>query len=217
MRVILPSVLVAASLVVGAAAQAGSSVSTAASYPPEGGPGSMTISGGPAANRLILSMEQGTGSYLVSDAAGIVPGNDCETIDAHQIRCARHTSAALPDRFGASLGDGDDQFAIEMFGRGGEINGGEGDDTIRSAEHRNVVLGDDGQDRLVGRGGNDGLIGGHGRDSLYGGRGNDRLDARQRDRDRVVDCGRGNDVALLDRRLDPKPRGCETVLYRRHG
>ena len=203
------------SLVVGPAA-AGPSPSTANSYPPERGPGSMVVRGSSTGNSVVLSFDSASDSYVVSDAAGIVPGHDCVAVSATQIRCTRHASTSLPDRFGASLSAGDDGFVIAMTGRGGELNGGIGDDTLRSAGHRNVLFGDEGQDRLRGRGGNDALIGGRGHDSLAAGAGNDRVDARQNDHDRLIDCGPGVDVALLDRTLDPAPRHCETVLYRRH-
>jgi hypothetical protein len=55
------------------------------------------------------------------------------------------------------------------------------------------------------------LQGTRGRDRLRGTRWRDRIDARDRSRD-VVDCGRGRDVAIVDRR--DVVRRCETVRRR---
>ncbi len=91
--------------------------------------------------------------------------------------------------------------------------------------------GDQGNDRLVGGQGADYLAGGPGADdldggieaiedefytgeddTLLGGPGNDLLDAWAADRDQVINCGPGKrDKAIIDRGLDPKPKGCERV------
>jgi type 1 glutamine amidotransferase len=66
-----------------------------------------------------------------------------------------------------------------------------------------------GPDRLVGGGGSDRLKAGPGSDRLFGGGGSDRLEARDGVRDELS-CGRGRDVAIVDRR-DRIRSGCETV------
>ena len=84
----------------------------------------------------------------------------------------------------------------------------EGDDRIEGNWRPN---------ELSASGGNDTIIGGTGQDKLDGGAGNDTIDAADGEPDRI-DCGRGNDVAIVDR-VDvivsdsiPYPdAGCETV------
>ena len=93
-----------------------------------------------------------------------------------------------------------------------------------------ALYGDGGDDHLGGRRGPDFLYGGPGNDflnggeaapddfggetddSLLGGPGNDRLRAVDGYRDLVIDCGKGRrDKAWIDRKIDPKPKGCEWV------
>jgi hypothetical protein len=69
-----------------------------------------------------------------------------------------------------------------------------------------------GGDRVVGGFGPDRLFGGRGVDLLVGAGGNDIVYARDGDSDRVS-CGRGDDVAFVDRR-DRVRRGCESVRTR---
>ena len=69
------------------------------------------------------------------------------------------------------------------------------------------IIGGPGSDRVEGRGGDDVLNGEEGRDSLFGGRGTDLLEAKDRRRDRVLDCGPGSDYVKRDQ-IDPKPKRC---------
>jgi Ca2+-binding RTX toxin-like protein len=55
------------------------------------------------------------------------------------------------------------------------MNGGDGNDTMRTGSGRAVMFGDLGDDQLVGGAGNDVLDGGPGRDDLAGGAGDDEL------------------------------------------
>lgn len=66
-----------------------------------------------------------------------------------------------------------------------------------------------GDDRVLGGPGRDRLNGGVGVDDLEAGAGNDVVFAHDRRADRVA-CGRGNDVAVVDRR-DRVARSCESV------
>ena len=69
------------------------------------------------------------------------------------------------------------------------------------------ILGGPGDDRIEGRGGDDILRGEEGRDVYLGGRGTDTLQAKDRRRDRRLDCGPGSDFVKRDR-IDPKPVHC---------
>jgi hypothetical protein len=93
------------------------------------------------------------------------------------------------------------------------------------------LYGDAGDDFLSGRKGPDFLYGGSGNDaldageqatdddfdsptddSLFGGPGKDRLYAADGDPDLAIDCGKGKrDRAIIDWKIDPKPKGCEFV------
>ena len=68
-----------------------------------------------------------------------------------------------------------------------------------------------GSQRIRGLSGNDRIKAGPGRDCLLGDGGRDRLHARDRSRD-VVRCGRGRDVAIVDRR--DRVRRCEKIVRR---
>jgi RTX calcium-binding nonapeptide repeat (4 copies) len=150
------------------------------------------------------------------------------------------TAELSPGEFAVNAGPGDDQVAGAAHpSTGGEpeepvtyytedvLNGGRGDD---------YLLGWRGPDFLSGGRGDDVLRGGYGAavrddhgpsaDSLRGGPGADYLDATTHEfgpnnpptpeRDLVIDCGPGKrDRARIDR-IDPKPRGCESVKRVRH-
>jgi hypothetical protein len=134
----------------------------------------------------------------------------------------------------ALAGDGSDN---ELIGNAGDdrLAGGAGQDHLHSGTGDDVLFGGDGADELHARSGDDRAHGGdgaddiltskgddisdggrggdqlfdnEGRDRLSGGRGNDRFSAVDGDRD-IVDCGPGEDIAMLDR-FD-KAIGCEHV------
>jgi Ca2+-binding RTX toxin-like protein len=89
-----------------------------------------------------------------------------------------------------------------------------GPDTLVGAANDDFLSGGNGPDRLLGRSGNDRLLGGRHSDVLVGGPGHDRIEAAYGDQDMEIRCGSGNDLAVIDRALDPAPRGCETVRMR---
>jgi hypothetical protein len=80
-----------------------------------------------------------------------------------------------------------------------DIFGGPGNDDLRGNAGANTIDGGAGDDRLRGGGG---------RDSLFGGDGADRLDSRDGVAD-ALDCGAGEDVALVDSR--DSIASCEVV------
>jgi Ca2+-binding RTX toxin-like protein len=198
-------------LVLGSLAHAGTAPSYVDHPIPERGRSQLTVNGGQADNVVVLELDRAFQWYLLSDTAGITAGEGCEARGPTKVRCVRREF----DGFGAGLGPGDDHFILTIPWRRGTIRGGAGADVLRSGDARNVLLGGLGADTLRGRGGNDGLFGERGRDRLFGGEGHDRLDALDGARDRAIDCGPGDDVAVVDRDLDPEPRACEIVLRRR--
>jgi hypothetical protein len=82
------------------------------------------------------------------------------------------------------------------------------DDVTRDVE---TIEGTIGADTLIGSNVFDRLIGGGGADSLEGKGGDDIIDATdlQGTKDTVIDCGNGNDNAVVD--AADAPRACETV------
>jgi Ca2+-binding RTX toxin-like protein len=108
--------------------------------------------------------------------------------------------------------DGDDTIRVlaPMVVR---ATGGRGADRLTGNALDDYLRGDEGRDRLSGDAGKDEIFSGRGHDFAYGGGGNDLLWVRDRDRDRVIDCGRGNDRAFIDRKLDPEPLRCEHVRF----
>jgi hypothetical protein len=90
---------------------------------------------------------------------------------------------------------------------GNFIDGGPGNDILEGGPGEGPDYGPD--DHLLGRSGSDVLRGGPGRDVLSGGDGRDTIHARDGERDRI-DCGRGRDVASIDR-FDRVAGNCEGV------
>jgi Ca2+-binding RTX toxin-like protein len=73
------------------------------------------------------------------------------------------------------------------------------------------INGGPGNDSITGGVGGDVIIAGPGVNTVRGNLGDDRLEMRNATRDALIDCGVGNDTAVVDR-IDPIPIGCETVL-----
>lgn len=88
---------------------------------------------------------------------------------------------------------------------------GPGGGRVEGTPRADVICGRRGADTIVGLRGDDRLDGGPGRDRLLGGPGSDVLLARDGVRD-LVDCGRGRDTAVVDRR--DVVHGCERVRRR---
>jgi hypothetical protein len=132
--------------------------------------------------------------------------------------------------------DGDDRIT---GARGVDlVYGGPGRDTIRTGALNDHIRGEKGADRIEGETGSDRIQpgssiprhpdradGGQGNDTvgigvgrsahgggkfLLGGAGNDVIKAATGAIDRLIDCGPGDDLAIVDER-DPEPRSCETV------
>lgn len=119
-----------------------------------------------------------------------------------------------------------------------DVFGGKGRDTIRTGALDDHIQGEQGADRIDGGTGSDRIKpgasiprnpdradGGQGNDTigigiggtvdgggkfLLGGTGNDVLKAATGSIDRLIDCGPGDDRAIVDER-DPEPRSCETI------
>lgn len=97
-------------------------------------------------------------------------------------------------------GPGDDR--LIAGGKRDQLSGGGGADVLKGGKAAAVLQGGGGPDRLTSTSGSQLLLGGNGAD---------RIDARDGDRD-DIDCGGGDDTAIVDRREGPIPlEGCEHV------
>jgi hypothetical protein len=207
--------------VAAAPAAVGASPASISSYgggDPRDPRGALLITGRGSDHEIAVRFDRAAREYVISDTAGVAPfGESCRSVDATRARC---------DLLGAevvvSLGAGDDDVTLDASVRQvSELSGGPGDDALAAGGH--------GRARLQGGGGNDRLLGGRADDRLRAGDGDDFLDGRQgADRfaasggrdfvlgsdgepDAAVKCGTGRDLAELDPRHDPRPRGCEVV------
>ena len=143
-----------------------------------------------------MSLENGRGLTGVTDVRAFTykPGSASPVAPAGR----RMVGTRRADRLRGTRGPD------VMLGRGGN-------DLITALGGADRLDGGTGRDRLSGGTGDDRLTGGPGRDRMRAGAGNDRLAAADRHAD-VVDCGRGRDVATVDRR--DRTIGCERVRRR---
>lgn len=124
-------------------------------------------------------------------------------------------------------GDGEDSVAISSGWADGlrgrdVLKGGGAHDLLRGGGNADRILSSAGPDAIDGGSGRDTLIGGPGQDSVVGGSkgdvmrsgaGDDEVTAMDGHADRLVDCGPGHDVAIVDRLLDGNIKGCEKVRF----
>jgi Ca2+-binding RTX toxin-like protein len=79
------------------------------------------------------------------------------------------------------------------------LEGSDGPDVLGGTNGKDpLILGRGGDDTIRGNGGADTIDGGSGNDSLFGDAGFDTLEAKDGQRDRTVNCGRGGGQAFLD-------------------
>lgn len=121
-----------------------------------------------------------------------------------------------------------------MKGRGGNdrMNGGRGNDVMRGENGFDTMYGGYGSDRMYGQASNDTMLGGAAHDRIYGGPGKDTIRgesgadyivvAGDREPD-SIDCGLGNDTAVVDAVADMnnatlidfiQVTSCERVILR---
>jgi hypothetical protein len=150
-----------------------------------------TLSGGPGNDRL----SGGAGDNVLDGGPGSDDLSGGDGTDAVVYPVPAPVKVTIDDLANdGPAGEQDDvQTDIE------DVYGGSGSDSIAGSAAANL---------LDGGAGDDVIDGGAGSDELYGGAGNDRVVARDGRRD-SVDCGAGDDVALVDT-LDVV-RGCELI------
>ena len=99
-----------------------------------------------------------------------------------------------PDSFAVNLATGQSSRTNNAGGNKDSLSDIE---DVFTGDGADSLTGDGGPNNLISSDGNDTVVGGGGSDSLFGGTGDDSMQDRDGVRDRV-DCGPGNDQALLD-------------------
>ncbi|MDQ3740789.1 MAG: hypothetical protein M3389_07575 [Actinomycetota bacterium] len=150
--------------------------------------------------------------------------NDGKAGEGDDVRDVESVETYVAGTF--TLSDGADRFANHAHAEAAPttIAGRGGDDVITGGRSEHRIDGGAGNDRIEGGWGHDTLTGGPGRDDIFGDStagncggygqsctvpfGNDTIDARDGEVDNV-DCGVGEDTALVDR--DDRVTGCEKV------
>lgn len=203
--------------------------------------GGITVEGSGDDNGLRVTYDGATNRFLVTDDAGVSVGaGGCESLGPNMVSCQPSQpdpyvlvpgvdailrggadravfAAAIPGTVFTEGGSGGDHLALEPGGVArGRLVGGGGADQITGGSGDDSPQGGPGPDMIAGGAGGDHLTGGPGKDTIVGGPGDDRLSAvaRGRDRDLVIRCGKGDDVARVDRGVDPEPHGCEKIKQR---
>jgi Ca2+-binding RTX toxin-like protein len=170
-------------------------------------PDQLVVTGSMGANRIRVAYEKRSATFVVVDTAERVAGMGCAPGGAHSVRCATTPDAGLE----ITGQEGADQIEVETNGPklGSKIDAGKGRDAVLGGAGPDHLTGSGGHDVIRGRGGAD-VLNDFGGDWYFGGRGRDILYAVNGDRDKAIDCGVGEDEAVVDPD-DPKPRHCEKV------
>jgi uncharacterized repeat protein (TIGR01451 family) len=166
---------------------------------------------------------KGTLAHTASAKSALSDPNSANDSTTHSLKIVKPGKCATLFR-GTDKGDrifgyrntGD---TIKAGGGNDEIDGDAGDDCLFGGPKNDYIEGNEGNDKLVGEdgddslidegGGDDTLIGGPGRNKYIAGKGDDTIKARNGTKDVAIDCGTGEDVAIVDK--TDKTKGCEVV------
>jgi Ca2+-binding RTX toxin-like protein len=174
--------------------------------PPD--PDQLVVTGSMESNEITVTYDAPSGTYVVADATEPVAGTGCIWVNTHAEICQTTPDAELE----VTGQEGRDRIEVATGTPkiGATIDGGKGRDVLRGGSGPDDLSGGGGHDVIRGRSGADALTD-FGGDWYYGGRGRDILYALNDDRERRIDCGVGEDQAVVDEK-DPEPRDCEKVL-----
>jgi RTX calcium-binding nonapeptide repeat (4 copies) len=177
LRMLLPTALVAASLLAASAtaAQPVASPSTTRAFAAAEHSLNLVLDGTPGDDRITVELSVDGRSYEIESAAPLEVGG---TVCTHpEKRLEALVCEATPIAgFEINTGAGDDYVALgKTVPVPATIRGGEGDDILIGGAGNDKLIGGPGDDELNGRGGDDVLIGGPGEDKLIGGPGKNVL------------------------------------------
>lgn len=130
------------------------------------------------------------------------PGNDL-LVSAVPV-CQGNTYDGGPGQDTVSYARSDAPLRVELGGTGGPAGCGNPDRVLGDNES---LEGSDGPDVLIGDNGDNSLLGHLGADTLIGKGGDDFIEALDGARDKQIDCGPGDDDAIIDPK-DPQPISC---------
>jgi Ca2+-binding RTX toxin-like protein len=172
----------------------------------------LVVDGGPGPETIRLRpIHTKAGGVEVTDSSGLmrVRRTRCH------VKTPREALCPQPRTVFADGAAGDDRIrgiGSLHIGLDATLNGGSGSDLLIAGAGHPELNGGPGSDRLRGGRGHDLMVGGGGPDSFHASRANDIVvaDGGAHDRDHVIACGRGSDLALVDK-ADPKPKHCETI------
>ncbi len=201
-----------------------------------GSPGGVFILGTAAADAPSVEIDPASGRFVVHDPAGAVPYTTdgpaaCTSLSPTRVSCPLYgprvflrllggadslsVGAGVTGTIAGTTNAGADRINIARDYPGSlNLRGGGGGDVFAGGGAKDHLFGQDGRDRLRGRAGDDKLDGEAGADRANGGPGDDRLKMKANDRDKRIACGSGDDLAIIDRNLDPEPHNCERVRAR---
>lgn len=202
------AVLLAAVVSVAAAAPAIATVHPEA-FPPRPSGLSFSFHGTSSEDEVHIDLGIYPEVHNVEDPAGVVGAvGNCQLLGPTAAECRAYDG----DYLGRMRAGNDD---VDMFGAAvdGELRGGDGIDFLSGSGGDEKIYGGKRDDDIYAGEGADLIDGGPGKDYLTGGINSDRIRAVDGEADSRIDCGPGSDeVAWIDRKIDPRPWRCERVV-----
>ncbi len=177
LRMILPTAVVAASLLFGslAGAQPPAQASATRAIAATEHSLNLVLEGTPENDRITVELSLDGRSYEIESAAPLEVASPVCTHPEKRLEKLVCEAAPIAG-FEISTGAGDDYVALgKTVPVPATIRGGEGNDVLIGGAGNDKLIGGPGNDELVGRGGDDVLIGGPGEDTLVGGPGKNTL------------------------------------------
>jgi Ca2+-binding RTX toxin-like protein len=210
----------------------GAGVPASVPFRANGGDGSDTLTGGPGNDLLEAGYEYGQpggggrtrgsdklfggGGHdsLIADPGGDLldggPGNDLlvsssAICQGHTFRGGSGTDTASYARINASASGYSSAMKMQIGGPSGPVTGCSNLDSIEADV--DSLEGSQLDDTLIGDRRNNGFLGWKGADTFLGRGGRDYIDAKDGQRDRLIDCSGGSATVVKDG-IDPAPRNC---------
>lgn len=190
-----------------AAAPSSAAVYVESFYPQDSGP-SFTFHATPREDDVHVALGIYPDPHRIEDPDGVLGViGDCHLVSPVAAECLAHNG-----HYQGRLMAGNDNVVLSGS-RDGKLYGGGGADRLDGSDGDEEIHGDRGRDYVYAGVGADVIDGGPDPDTLVGGINSDRIRADDGKPDVRIDCGPGSeDVARIDRKIDPRPWGCERVV-----
>ena len=178
-------------------------------FPPRPSGLSFTFHGTAARDDVRIDLGIDPEAHNVEDPAGVVGAvGDCQPLGPTAAECR-----AYDGDYRGRLRAGNDEVHVYGAAVDGKLHGGDGLDFLFGSGGDEEIYGGKRNDYIQGGEGADLIDGGSGSDYLSGGINSDKIRADDGEADRRIDCGPGSDdVARIDRKIDPQPWRCERVI-----